>query len=100
MRMKWPGFSDSSSGQRRPTGLTAEISTSNCANCHRDDLRGTPPEFPSLVRIGNRYTEWETATIIRRGSGRMPGFPHLTNESVVAMARFLTYGDDTKIEVA
>lgn len=72
----------------------------SCANCHRNELGGAPPEFPSLVRIGNKYTEWEIATIIRLGNGRMPGFAHLTNQSIVAISRYLAYGDDTKIENA
>src|SRR5690242_3496321 len=26
----------------------------NCASCHREDMRGTPPEFPSLAAAGDR----------------------------------------------
>ena len=53
----------------------------NCASCHREDLNGTPPEFPSLVDIGKKYLESEVAAMIRRGNGRMPGFPQLRAES-------------------
>src|SRR5579885_1116159 len=36
----------------------------NCASCHRADLRGTPPEFPALVDIGEKYSAGEISTII------------------------------------
>jgi quinoprotein glucose dehydrogenase len=48
-----------------------------CASCHRSDLRGTPPEFPSLVGIAARRSVDEIADVIRNGAGRMPGHPEL-----------------------
>ena len=44
-----------------------------CASCHRADLRGTPPEFPSLVDIATRRSVDEIAAVVRDGAGRMPG---------------------------
>ena len=49
----------------------------HCATCHRSDLRGTPPEFSSLVGIGARRSVDEVAAAVRDGAGRMPGFAHL-----------------------
>ena len=49
-----------------------------CASCHRTDLRGNPPEFPSLVGIGARRNVDEIAAIVREGGGRMPGYARCT----------------------
>ena len=48
-----------------------------CAACHRADLRGNPPEFPSLVRIAERRNADEIGDIVHDGGGRMPGNPQL-----------------------
>lgn len=48
-----------------------------CASCHRADLRGNPPEFPSLERIGERRSVDEVSAIVQQGGGRMPGFSSL-----------------------
>jgi len=68
----------------------------NCASCHRQDLRGSPPEFPSLVRIGDKYGEEEIATIIREGSGRMPRFAQIGDRAVGAITDYLLTGKDTE----
>jgi quinoprotein glucose dehydrogenase len=68
---------------------------SNCASCHRDDRRGTPPEFPSLVDIGSRRSREEIAGIIRQGAGRMPGFASLGREAVDGIVDFLLTGKET-----
>src|SRR4029079_344575 len=44
----------------------------HCAACHRDDLQGAPPQFPSLVDLGKQCTTAELTSVIRSGSGRMP----------------------------
>jgi quinoprotein glucose dehydrogenase len=66
----------------------------DCAICHRDNLRGTPPEFPSLVGIGRRRTEAELTTVIRKGAARMPGFPTLPDDAVKALVRYMARGED------
>ncbi|MEO7141890.1 MAG: PQQ-binding-like beta-propeller repeat protein, partial [Bryobacteraceae bacterium] len=50
----------------------------NCASCHREDRRGSPPEFPSLVDVASKYDEREVGSIIHTGSGRMPAFTKLS----------------------
>ncbi len=67
----------------------------NCASCHRADLRGTPPEFPSLVDIGDKYSAGEISTIIHSGNGRMPGFAQLPAPAIRAITRYLVSGEDT-----
>lgn len=67
----------------------------NCASCHRDDLKGTPPTFPSLVDIGQRRTRDEIASIIRQGAGRMSGFAGtLDNSAINDLVSFLVTGKD------
>jgi quinoprotein glucose dehydrogenase len=75
-----------------------ELYLANCASCHRQDLRGSPPDFPSLVSIGNRYSEPEVRTITREGRGRMPAFAQLSGPEMGALVHFLLTGDDTAVE--
>jgi len=70
----------------------------NCANCHRQDLRGSPPDFPALVGIANRYSEPEIRALIREGLGRMPAFAQLSREELRALVRFLLTGEDIAAE--
>src|SRR3984957_7751880 len=53
------------------------IYQSQCTICHRDDMKGSPPLYPSLVGVGNRLTQEAIRTTIQKGRGRMPAFPNL-----------------------
>src|SRR5262249_24087303 len=66
----------------------------NCAACHGDDRRGAPPQMRSLVGVANRRHEGDLAQAIRKGVGRMPGFPTLTEGEVDAVIEFLKTGED------
>ncbi|MGH9719315.1 MAG: PQQ-binding-like beta-propeller repeat protein [Bryobacteraceae bacterium] len=66
----------------------------NCAGCHREDLGGSPPEFPSLAGIGAKRSEGEISGVIRKGSGRMPGFANLGEPVVTAITRYLITGEE------
>jgi quinoprotein glucose dehydrogenase len=79
----------------RPSGR--KLYVRECGGCHREDLRGTPPEFPSLAGIAEKYTKSEVRTVIRRGTGRMPGFAQLSDESVDAITRYVVTGEDIKV---
>lgn len=61
--------------------------------CHRDDLVGTPPQISSLVGIGQRRSREEITAVIRKGAGRMAGFPQLEADAVVAIVSYLVEGD-------
>ena len=69
----------------------------HCASCHREDLRGNPPAFPSLVEIGAKYEEDDLITLIRQGSGRMPGYGRLGKAAVGAITDYLISGRDTQV---
>ena len=66
----------------------------HCASCHRDDRAGTPPQIPSLIAIGDRRTFSDLATLLRQGTGRMPGFPQLEASAVNAIIQFVLTGQD------
>jgi quinoprotein glucose dehydrogenase len=70
---------------------------SQCTICHGDDRKGSPPLFPSLVGIQDRMTLEQIADRIRKGGGRMPGFPNLTAEEVTAVVKFLTEGENKEL---
>jgi quinoprotein glucose dehydrogenase len=65
-----------------------------CAGCHRQDRKGSPPEFPSLVDIAARRTHEQIAAIVHDGSGRMPAFPQLPADALSAIVAYLTTGED------
>ena len=65
-----------------------------CASCHRDDLAGTPPQIPTLVDVTNRKTRPEIAGIVRKGAGRMVGFPSLTEAELTAIVDYVVAGTD------
>ena len=71
-----------------------QVYAANCASCHRADMRGTPPEFPSLVGIGSKYKESQIAEIVRAGNGRMPSFDRLGRNVIEAVAHYLATGQD------
>jgi quinoprotein glucose dehydrogenase len=63
-----------------------------CASCHRADLRGTPPEFPSLVGLSARRNADEVSTVVRDGAGRMPGNRELSAAQRRAIVRYVMSG--------
>jgi quinoprotein glucose dehydrogenase len=75
-----------------PTGRS--LYETHCANCHLSDLRGSPPEFPSLIGIGGKHEQREISQLIREGKGRMPGFSALGNEAIDSITRYIITGKD------
>jgi quinoprotein glucose dehydrogenase len=66
----------------------------HCALCHRDDRAGTPPQIPSLAGIGARRSFAEIVAVVRKGAGRMPGFPALEQTALNAIVQFVVTGED------
>ncbi len=79
---------------RLVTQDTTSLYRNNCSGCHRDDLKGAPPTFPSLVDIGKRRGKEELVKYINEGTGRMPGFSHL-GRGVGEIVDFLLTGKDS-----
>jgi quinoprotein glucose dehydrogenase len=74
-----------------------ELYMANCAPCHRPDMKGTPPEFPSLLNLAERLSEMEVEAMIRQGSNRMPGFPQLPYDDMRAIQRYVLYGENAAV---
>jgi quinoprotein glucose dehydrogenase len=70
----------------------------HCANCHGDNLAGSPPQYPSLREIGRRKDLSAVSKIIRQGAGRMPGFPSLARRDVTAVAEYVLSGQSKELQ--
>ncbi len=71
---------------------------SQCAACHRPDRGGSPPEFPSLVNIGERLNDSEVESMIQHGGARMPAFAQLPSSSVEALVHYLMTNEDSAVK--
>jgi quinoprotein glucose dehydrogenase len=69
----------------------------NCGSCHKTDLSGGPPEFPSLKDLSNKYAEQDVATLLETGSGRMPSFAQLGPAAIQAIVSYVMTGQDTDV---
>ena len=72
----------------------------NCSGCHRPDLKGSPPEFPSLIDIQAKLTRDEVKSMVQHGGGRMPGFGRLGDTEVNAVVDYVISGKDVKLDGA
>jgi quinoprotein glucose dehydrogenase len=65
-----------------------------CASCHGDDMKGSGSN-PALVGVGTRRSRDEIATLIRQGTGKMPGFVEvLEGGAINDLVNFLVTGHD------
>ncbi|TMJ11486.1 MAG: c-type cytochrome [Alphaproteobacteria bacterium] len=80
-----------------PVTSARALYEANCSGCHRSDMAGTPPQFPSLVRIGERRSAAEVEKTIRHGSARMPAFAELGDSAIAALVRLLMRGEDQAV---
>lgn len=69
----------------------------DCASCHKQDLSGSPPEFPALTGLAKRTDAQTAETKIRKGAGRMPAFAHYPEEVSETLTRFLMTGEDAAV---
>jgi quinoprotein glucose dehydrogenase len=88
------------------TGALAETSNvnsarrlylANCATCHGDDRSGAPPQIPALDNLNGRKTAAEISAVVRQGAGRMPSFPSLTAEDVIAVTQYVLNGENKEL---
>ena len=61
--------------------------TANCLSCHGDNMQGLVG--PSLVNIGQRIFYDEFKNIVQNGRGRMPGIPHVDEQTLSSLFRYM-----------
>jgi quinoprotein glucose dehydrogenase len=81
--------------EKRATGRTLYMR--QCASCHRDNLAGSPPEFPSLVNLAGRRSAEQVRRIVQNGAGRMPGYAHLGASAVDAILAYILQGEEKEV---
>jgi quinoprotein glucose dehydrogenase len=74
-----------------------ELYERNCAACHRADLHGNPPEFPSLVGVGDRRSVEEIGDVVSSGAGRMPGYGQLPEAERRAIVDYVVSGQSETV---
>ena len=88
------------------TGALAEDSGKNdakalymgqCSLCHGQNRAGSPPVIPSLVNVQDKLTAQQIAETVKRGKGRMPGFPNLDSDKLSALVEFLVSGKSKEL---
>ena len=79
-------------GENKGGKSVEQLYLTNCASCHRDDMRGTPPEIPSLIDLRGKRRPDEIAALIRQGAGRMPSFPTLSRLDGVLIGEYILSG--------
>src|SRR6478735_11332454 len=89
--MAWLG-SLAPNDRGRSSGKT--IYLRECAACHGDSMRGSPPQFPSLLDLAARMPETRFAERVRQGGGRMPAFAGMQAEALHALAQYVLTGAD------
>lgn len=71
---------------------------SQCAVCHGEQRKGSPPQFPSLIGITDRLSDAQIADVIHEGRGRMPTFPNVKGETLQLLIQYLRTGEDDPVE--
>jgi quinoprotein glucose dehydrogenase len=70
-----------------------------CATCHKQNMQGAPPEFPSLVGLRLRFDETEIMSLVNSGGNRMPGFARLGKNGIQAVVDFVYKGENKSAQV-
>ncbi len=87
-------------GEQKPRQrkINAEsLFRTQCAACHKRDLKGSPPDIPSLEGLASRKSEEEIRSVIRKGVGRMPAFPALPDDALAALIPYMSNGENREI---
>jgi len=72
----------------KPAALNGvALYTANCQSCHGDKMQGLTG--PPLTNIGQRIFYDEFKNIILNGRGRMPGIPHVDEQTTSSLFRYM-----------
>ncbi len=87
--------------ENKPGGSAGfNLYQSQCAVCHGEDRRGSPPQFPALIGVDQRLSDAAIESMIRNGKGRMSSFPNLHGDSLSAVIAYLHTPADTTASAA
>ena len=64
------------------------VIATTCRSCHGENLTGRGIT-PSIVSSGQRMSLEEFKTLLAVGRGQMPGFPHIDDQRMIAVHRYL-----------
>ena len=78
-----------SSASPAPDAAGSASYEKHCAICHGEQREGILPAFPPLIGIKRQMTDTQITDLIRKGKGRMPGFPAVSNGEVTALLSYL-----------
>lgn len=84
----------SSLAERRPGNSGRDLYLKYCAGCHRDDMTGAPPTFPSLIEMRGKRTAAQIAYAIREGAGRMLAMRTVSEREADAIAQYVLNGEN------
>jgi quinoprotein glucose dehydrogenase len=73
------------------------IYMSQCGVCHGEKMAGSPPAMASLIGVGDRLPPAQIEMTIKKGKGRMPGFPNLTEDQLFALIDYLMSGESKEL---
>jgi quinoprotein glucose dehydrogenase len=68
-----------------------------CASCHREDLKGNPPEFPSLVGLASHQSVEQVSAKVYSGGGRMPAYGELHPAVRRAIVEYILTGTSVTV---
>ena len=74
-----------------------ELYVKECASCHGTDLKGAPPQFPSLLGIDDRYRESELVVFMFQGSARMPSYSRLGYDGIKSVLDYVIKGEEKTV---
>jgi quinoprotein glucose dehydrogenase len=64
------------------------VIATTCRSCHGENLTGRGIS-PNIVNSGQRMSLEEFKTLLSVGRGQMPGFPHIDDQRMIALHRYL-----------
>lgn len=76
-----------------------QIYAAECSGCHGADLSGSPPHFPSLLRLIERLGPTDLFQLLLSGSGRMPAFGRLGFDGIHAVTNYVLYGTQVEAQL-
>ena len=75
-----------------------ELYETQCGSCHKTDMTGSPPGFPSLLNMSKAYDQEDFIEFTVAGAGRMPAFSYLSKTELEAIAGYVLYAEEKEVD--